>query len=89
MVIDDEEMLRTVAKAQLTALGHDTILVPDGEQAITSYQEQQKNGTPVDLVIMDLTIPDGMGGQEATEKLLKNLIQTRKLSLPVAIQMIR
>jgi PAS domain S-box-containing protein len=71
MVMDDEEMLRTVAKAQLTALGHDTVLVPDGEQAITSYQEQQDNGTPVDLVIMDLTIPDGMGGQEATEKLLK------------------
>ena len=35
------------------------------------YQELQDQGAPVDLVIMDLTIPGGMGGQEAAEKLLK------------------
>ncbi|MEA3545652.1 MAG: response regulator, partial [Thermodesulfobacteriota bacterium] len=71
MVMDDEEMLRDVAQAQLTTLGHEAVLVADGEQAINEYQKLQDSGTPVDLVIMDLTIPGGMGGQEAAKRLLQ------------------
>ncbi len=71
MYMDDEEMLRNVTEAQLLVLGHESILVNDGMQAINKYQELQDFGTPVDLVIMDLTIPGGMGGQEAAEKLLQ------------------
>ncbi len=69
MVMDDDEMVRNVAKSQLAVLGHEPVLVKDGEQAINRYQELQDLGTPVDIVIMDLTIPGGMGGQEAAEKL--------------------
>ena len=71
MVMDDDEMIRNVAQAQLTILGHGAVLVVDGEQAINKYQELQDGGMPVDLVIMDLTIPGGMGGQEASRKLLQ------------------
>lgn len=71
MVMDDEKMLRDVAYAQLTILGHEAILVNDGAQALNRYQELLDAGTPVDIVIMDLTIPGGMGGQEAAEKLLQ------------------
>ncbi len=70
MVMDDEEMLRSLARSQLSMLGHEPILVTDGIEAINRYQELQDQGTPVDLVIMDLTIPGGMGGQEAAQKLL-------------------
>ncbi len=70
MVMDDEEMLRNLARSQLSMLGHEAIAVADGEQAINRYQELQDLGTPVDLVIMDLTIPGGMGGREAAQKLL-------------------
>ncbi len=70
MVMDDEEMLRNLACSQLTLLGHEPITVTDGKQAINRYQELQDQGTPVDLVIMDLTIPGGMGGREAAQKLL-------------------
>ncbi len=70
MVMDDEEMLRKVAKAQLSMLGHGVVLVENGEQAVVKYQELQASGTPVDLVLMDLTIPGGMGGQEAVQNLL-------------------
>ena len=69
MVMDDEEMLRNLARSQLSMLGHEVIAVADGEQAINRYQELQDLGTPVDLVIMDLTIPGGMGGREAAQKL--------------------
>ncbi len=71
MVMDDEEMIRNLAQAQLSTLGHKVVLVVDGEQAINRYQKLQDSGTPVDLVIMDLTVPGGMGGQEATRKLLQ------------------
>ncbi|MEA3360720.1 MAG: ATP-binding protein, partial [Thermodesulfobacteriota bacterium] len=71
MVMDDEEMIRDLVKAQLTRLGHEAVLVADGEQAINEYQKLQDSGTPVDLVIMDLTIPGGMGGQEAGKRLLQ------------------
>jgi PAS domain S-box-containing protein len=71
MVMDDEEMLRNVATSQLAVLGHEAIPVIDGTQAINKYQELQDDDTPVDLVIMDLTIPGGMGGEEAAAKLLQ------------------
>ncbi|MBU0943112.1 MAG: PAS domain S-box protein [Proteobacteria bacterium] len=71
MIMDDEEMLRDVAGAQLIALGHEAVPVSDGEEAIRRYQALRDLGTPVDLVIMDLTIPGGMGGQEAAQKLLQ------------------
>ena len=71
MVMDDEEIIRNLVKTQLTMLGHEAVLVADGEQAINEYQKLQDSGTPVDLVIMDLTIPGGMGGQEAAKRLLQ------------------
>ena len=70
MVMDDEEMLLKLAQSQLAMLGHEPILVTDGEQALNRYQDLQDRGTPVDLVIMDLTIPGGMGGRETAKKLL-------------------
>ncbi len=71
MVMDDEEILRSVVEAQLLALGHEPVLVADGEQAINRYQELQDQGIPVDIVMMDLTIPGGMGGEEAARELLQ------------------
>ena len=71
MVMDDEPMLLNVASAQLAALGHKAIPVADGVQAINKYQELQDNDKPVDIIIMDLTIPGGMGGLEAATKLLQ------------------
>lgn len=71
MVMDDEKMLRDVAASQLSTLGHEALLVENGKLALNRYQELQDSTTPVDVVIMDLTIPGGMGGQETAEKLLK------------------
>ena len=71
MIMDDEEMLRIIAEAQLRQLGHKAILVADGSEAVSRYQELQEIGTPVDLIFMDLTIPGGMGGKEAVQKILQ------------------
>ena len=71
MVMDDDKMLRNIIESQLTHLGHETILVEDGSEAISRYQELREAGTPVDLTIMDLTVPGGMGGKEAVQEILK------------------
>ncbi len=71
MIMDDEEMLLEIAQSMLTLLGHTSIPVKNGEQALDHYQSSQDGGVPIDLVIMDLTIPGSMGGQETAEKLLR------------------
>jgi len=71
MVMDDELVLRTVAQYQLEFLGYRAILVADGLEAIDKYKEMRASGEEIDIVIMDLTIPGGMGGQEAVKELLK------------------
>jgi PAS domain S-box-containing protein len=70
LVMDDEEALRKVAKNMLNRLGHHTTCVADGEQAIKKYRQAKNTGTPIDLIIMDLTVPGGMGGKEAVKEIL-------------------
>ncbi|MFA7348644.1 MAG: PAS domain S-box protein [Desulfurivibrionaceae bacterium] len=65
LVMDDEELIRNVSTAMLRQLGYEAHAANDGEEAITRYLQAQKEGCPFDLVIMDLTVPGGMGGKEA------------------------
>ena len=70
LVMDDEEMVRNVAKAMLAQLGHEVTTCADGAEALRLYQEAREQGREYDAVIMDLTIPGGMGGEEAAARLL-------------------
>jgi len=45
-------------------------IVEDGKQGIGKYEKAMKTGKPYDIVLMDLTIPGGMGGEEAVRGLL-------------------
>lgn len=71
MIMDDDKMVRDTVTLQLKALEHEPISVSDGEQAIRLYKELKERRTPVDIVIMDLTIPGGMGGRQAARQLLQ------------------
>lgn len=71
MVMDDDTMLRTVATSLLEHLGHSVVPVVDGNEAISRYTELQNSDTPIDIIIMDLTIPGGMGGKETVQEILK------------------
>jgi PAS domain S-box-containing protein len=70
MIMDDEEMLRNMVTQMLSRFGCEVISVADGAEALQIYRASQKTDAPIDLVIMDLTIPGGMGGQEAIKELL-------------------
>jgi PAS domain S-box-containing protein len=71
LVMDDEEFIRDVATQMLSNIGYEVSVANDGNQAIEMYRQAQKSGEPFDTVIMDLTIPGGMGGKEAIQKLKK------------------
>jgi PAS domain S-box-containing protein len=70
LVLDDEEMVREVAREMLAHLGYEVLLAADGREAIELYRQGRQEGRPIDLFLMDLTIPGGMGGQETVAKLL-------------------
>jgi PAS domain S-box-containing protein len=71
LVMDDEPYIRELIGNILTSIGYDVGFAKDGREAIDIYQKEQRENKPFDLVIMDLTIPGGMGGKEAIKNLLK------------------
>jgi CheY-like chemotaxis protein len=71
LVVDDEESVRQLAADILRHCGYEPVLAEEGGKAIELYKQEQETGKPFDLVLMDLTIPGGMGGKEAVMKLLK------------------
>jgi PAS domain S-box-containing protein len=69
LVMDDEEIVRKVTGAMLGSLGYEVDFAEHGEEAIEQVQNAVEAGRPFDVLIMDLTIPGGMGGKEAMTKL--------------------
>lgn len=71
LVMDDEEIVADIAEQMLQYLGYDSNVVQTGEEAIKDYREAFEAGEPYSLVIMDLNIPQGMGGIEAVKHILE------------------
>lgn len=71
MIMDDDEMVLAVTKEMLALKGHEVLRTRNGIEALRLYQERLVSPQPIDLVIMDLTIPGGMGGKEAVREILK------------------
>jgi two-component system cell cycle sensor histidine kinase/response regulator CckA len=69
LLMDDEALVRDVAKSMFETLGQNIELACHGEEVIDKYQRSLVSGNPFDLVILDLTIKGGMGGQETIRKL--------------------
>jgi CheY-like chemotaxis protein len=69
LIMDDEEALLEVAGEVLAHLGYETAFARNGLEAVEKYKKSMENGRPFDAVILDLTIPGGMGGKEAIIKL--------------------
>ena len=68
MVDDNEDILETIGEG-LKYLGYQVSLAKDGNEAVGLYKKALRSKRPFDLLIMDLTIPGGMGGKEAIKKL--------------------
>jgi len=65
LLMDDDSEVAEVAKDMLESLGYSTQVAPSGRHAIDQFREAELRGEPFDAVILDLTVPGGMGGSEA------------------------
>jgi CheY-like chemotaxis protein len=71
LVMDDEEIIREVAREILEIAGYQVESCADGREAAERFREANGKNTPFDAVIMDLTVPGGMGGKEAAGLILE------------------
>ena len=71
LVMDDEAGVREVIGRILSGMGHEVALAQDGRMAIAVYQTAKLQGHRFDVVILDLTIHEGIGGRETLQELLK------------------
>lgn len=71
LIMDDEPVILTVTKTLLTHLGYTVETANDGESAIEIYSKALKENRRFDAIILDLTVPAGMGGKETMSKLLQ------------------
>jgi len=69
LVMDDEENIREVLGEMLDFIGYGAEFARDGAEAVDLYAKCLGSADPIAAVILDLTIPGGMGGKEAVEKL--------------------
>lgn len=71
LIMDDDGIVRELAREMLKNIGYRVIVARDGDQAIDLYTKAEDSGSPFDAAIVDLTVPGGMGGREAVLQLLK------------------
>ena len=71
LFMDDEMILQELVSAMLEHLGYEVACAAHGEEAIERYLVAREAGRPFDVVIVDLTVPGGMGGHEAVRQLRK------------------
>lgn len=69
LLLEDEDIVVRAAVRMLSELGYECEVTADGAAALERYSAAKAEGTPFDAVIMDLTIPGGMGGKAAGAEL--------------------
>ncbi len=72
LVLDDDDIVRSVLERGLKHFGYEVTITEDGRQTVEEYQKAIAENRTFDLVIMDLTIPGGVGGLE-TLKMLREI----------------
>jgi two-component system cell cycle sensor histidine kinase/response regulator CckA len=71
LLMDDEQMILDIVSRMLGHLGYEVTTCTDGAQAIAAFAKSKSQSEPFDLVMMDLVIPNGVGGQDAVHTIKK------------------
>ncbi|HMO50572.1 MAG TPA: PAS domain-containing protein [Kiritimatiellia bacterium] len=71
LVMDDEVSILKISSKMLQHAGYQVVTATNGSEALAEYRAAMDANTPFDLVVLDLTIPGGMGGKETFEHLQK------------------
>ncbi|MBN1760117.1 MAG: PAS domain S-box protein [Chitinispirillaceae bacterium] len=69
IVADDEEVIRDSTQIMLESMGYTVICTADGKDALSNFHERRRNGQTITAMVLDLTIPGGMGGIETAKEI--------------------
>jgi len=69
LIMDDDQAVLEIATEMLNMMGFKAETATNGKEAVTLYKKAQKEGQPFGAVLLDLTIPGGMGGKETVKQL--------------------
>jgi CheY-like chemotaxis protein len=69
LILEDDPLVRSLITRNLTSQGFEVCETPEGTETIRRYQESMDQGRKFDLVVLDLTIPNGLGGVRTMERL--------------------
>lgn len=70
LLMDDEPSICEITGILLKRLGYDPLITTNGQEAVDAFKKAFEEGNPVDVAILDLTVPGGMGGKDAVKELL-------------------
>ncbi|MCU0304701.1 MAG: tetratricopeptide repeat protein [Thermoanaerobaculales bacterium] len=70
LIMDDDESVRSAAAELLETIGYSVDTAADGAEAIELYTTAMSEGRSYDAVVLDLTVPEGVGGRETISRLL-------------------
>ena len=70
LLMDDEELVRRSAGRVLVHLGYRITMVENGADAIKEFNDSIEQEDPYDVVILDLTIPGGLGAREVVREIV-------------------
>ena len=65
LVLEDELLIRELIARNLSEAGYEVHQAAEGASAVMAYRDAMQSHEPFDLVLMDLSIPEGIGGAEA------------------------
>lgn len=85
LVMDDEIEIRCILTKMLNRLHYEVVEAGDGEEAIELFKYAMSSSRPFDVVLMDLIVHGGMGGEEAISKLLEIDSKTKIILLSGSI----
>ncbi len=79
LVMDDDDAIRDLAVECLAELGYECEAASEGGEAVERFLAAQAQGRPFDVVMLDLTVPGGMGGRETLRRLRERFPDVRAI----------
>ena len=71
LVMDDEEILLDIVSDMLKSMGYTVLCKNDGKEALDFFVLESKSNRRITALILDLTVPGGMGGKRVVEEIRK------------------
>lgn len=75
LVIDDEELIRTLLRSALEGAGHEVIEAPNGRVGLELYRQR-----PADLVITDILMPE-LNGLDMILELTRGFLNVKVIAI--------